>query len=62
MSRFDFLLLRRQRNLSQWEAGKLADIPPYRLSAFERGRVDLTADEIARLKSALEEKPKEAGA
>ena len=60
MSRDDFLLLRRKRNLSQWELGKLADIPPYRLSSFERGHVNLTAEEVARLKSALEEKPQEA--
>jgi len=59
MSGFDFMVLRRKRDLSQWELSKRADVPPYRISAFERGRVNLTPEEIARLKSALENEPRE---
>jgi predicted transcriptional regulator len=53
MSGFDFKIERLRRDLSQWEVSRLADVPPYRISAFERGRAQLHALELKRLEDAL---------
>jgi transcriptional regulator with XRE-family HTH domain len=48
---------RRKRDLTQWEVARIADIAPYRLSAFERGRLELKPDEMERLRLAFERVP-----
>ncbi len=53
MQGFDFKIKRLRRELSQWELARLSDIPPYRISSFERGRTDLTLEELKRLRAAL---------
>ena len=55
MSGFDFKIERLRRDLSQWELSRLADVPPYRISAFEQGRVTLRPEELERLLKALQE-------
>jgi transcriptional regulator with XRE-family HTH domain len=44
---------RLRRDLTQWELAVRAGIPPYRISDFERGRVEPRPDEAARLRAAL---------
>ena len=48
MNGFAWKIERLRRSLSQWEVARMADVPPYRISAFEQGRVELTRDELAR--------------
>ena len=55
MDGFSFKVERLRRGLTQWEVARLVDVPPYRLSAFEQGRVDLQPDERDRLKRALDD-------
>jgi len=46
-------LERLRLRLSQFEIALQTRIPPRRISAFENGYVNLSADEIARLRDAL---------
>jgi hypothetical protein len=50
----DFKIARIKARLTQWEVSRAADIPPYRISSFEQGRIELRPDELARLRAALE--------
>jgi len=45
-----FRMLRRK---SQWELGQAAQIPSYKLSQFECGRLQPTLEELGRLAEAL---------
>lgn len=54
MSGLDFKILRIKARATQWEIARAADIPPYRISSFEQGRIELKSDELARLRAALE--------
>ncbi len=55
MSGLDFKIARIKARLTQWELGRAADIPPYRISAFEQERIELKSDELSRLRAALEQ-------
>lgn len=50
----DFKIARIKARLTQWEVARLSDIPPYRISSFEQGRIDLKPDELARLQAVLQ--------
>jgi predicted transcriptional regulator len=55
MSGLDFKISRIKARLTQWEVARAADVPPYRISSFEQGRIDLRPDELARLRAAVEQ-------
>lgn len=50
----DYMTRRKRRFLTQWELSLLTRIPPYRISAFECGRLQLTSNEIKRINKALD--------
>ncbi len=55
MSGLDFKIARIKARLTQWEVARAADVPPYRISSFEQGRIELSTDELGRLRAALEQ-------
>jgi len=55
MSGFALKLERLRRDLSQWDLGRLSNIPPYRISEIECERAEARPDEADRLRRALDE-------
>ena len=57
MKNLELKIARIRKGLSQWDLAGKTEIPNYRISLIETGRVEPKADELRRLADALETTP-----